>query len=394
MSKFLQLFIICALLCSCGKFDVEAPKEIEKDEQEDENNADENDNTPGDPGRSVRFVLNNFNSTKPDFRDTALSALGILSQVFSSSEFRDSVSKYSFPCTNGRRTPCTASPQLAAAKCDVLSNTVLGSTVYGDLLADSIRQISLHIRTHAESTTSTFGYAYGCGYNIYTYDWWLNDNRSLPLDQEYAVHLAHEYSHVVGYIHSSHPRSEDVAYKVGGIVRNILNRWTGRYDIPNEPLHTLFGQTGYKYMRIRVPELGDLSPEFRAAYNASLNQYKAIGQDISYLYLYFDPVNYKANNVVRVYLRGLNDNNRYFLIWFEYIMRVNDDGIATFEYTNNYNAIEANVVRTQPIRDYLTSRAFEVDFMRASAPANSILGGFTSLSNSNSFFYGVMLDDI
>lgn len=345
-------------------------------------------------GTPVRFALHNFNSSIPNFKDTAEKALEVLSQVFSSAEFRDSISKYDFPCSNGRKNPCSGIPQVAANKCSEPNNRVLGTTVYADLVADSVRPISLHVRTSSNENTTVYGSATPCSYNIYTNDWWLNNNRPLPLSQSYAVHLAHEYAHVVGYVHNDpmHTRREDVAYRVGNVVNNILHRWTGKYDIPDEPLHTLLGQTGYKYMRIRVPELADLSSDFLNAYNASLNQYTAIGQNISYLYLYFDPEVYPSTGKVRLYLRGMNSSNQYFLIWFEYTMRVNDDGIATFEYTNNHSAVPANVTRTQPIRDYLTSRVFETGFTSASAPANSILGLFTSLTNSNSSFYGIMLD--
>jgi hypothetical protein len=178
--------------------------------------------------KKVVFRLGNYTSELDEFRDTALKALDLMSKVFSSKEFKDSISKYNFPCSNAwfKENICKKPGNIMIYKCDSAANIVHGSTVYEDLLIDKQVTLDLNI-IHAKGTTNSYGFSAACVYKINTYSWWLKNNRKQPLSEEYAIHLAHEYCHVVGYYHSSyHKIQDDVSYRMGGIVRNILWRWS------------------------------------------------------------------------------------------------------------------------------------------------------------------------
>ncbi|TZF82664.1 hypothetical protein FW774_14270 [Pedobacter sp. BS3] len=183
--------------------------------------------------KKVKFKLGEYSSELDNFRDTAIKALHLMSKVFSSEEFRDSLDKYDFPCSNGWYKPCKTPGNQIINKCDSTDHRVHGNTVYKDLLMEKVVTLNLAIK-HPKGKTGSYGWSDACIYKISSYSWWLKNNRRQPLSEEYAIHLAHEYCHIVGYYHSrEHSRSNDVAYRVGGIVRNILWRWSHSKENPN-----------------------------------------------------------------------------------------------------------------------------------------------------------------
>lgn len=181
-------------------------------------------------GKPVAFRLADYKATDSiamqPYRDTALMALELLSKVFSSKAFRDSLAHYTFPCSNGKKAPCLLHPRLEPRKCDSTAGLIHGATVYHDLTVDSVVSLSLFLKT-AVTKTKTIGFSSGCKYTITTYDWFMKSRANLV--ESYAVHLAHEYCHVVGYVHNKkmHGKKEDVAYRIGGIVRNIIHQKEG-----------------------------------------------------------------------------------------------------------------------------------------------------------------------
>jgi hypothetical protein len=184
--------------------------------------------TPSAKAKKVVFKLGNYTSELDNFRDTAIKALDLMSKVFSSKEFKDSISKYDFPCSNAwfKENICKNPGSIIIYKCDSAANVVHGSTVYEDLLMEKKVTLDLNI-IHPKGKTNSYGYSAACVYKINTYSWWLKNDRKQPLSEEYAIHLSHEYCHVVGYYHSSYHRTnDDVSYRMGGIVRNILWRWS------------------------------------------------------------------------------------------------------------------------------------------------------------------------
>lgn len=343
-----------------------------------------------DSGKKVRFQLGTFSSSISNFQDSATKALAILSDVFSTKEFKDSLLNYTFVCSNGSTNPCLANKlKLHRNKCDSVLQLIKGQTVYDDLTADSVVNINLQVL--ASSGSSPYGYTYVCGSTIYSYDWFLkNNNRALPTSQEYAVHLAHEFTHTLGYVHSSnHTVAQDLTGRIGSIVRNILTKRANLAAINGQQLHTLLGQGDFKYMKIRVNDLPQLSTSFMTAYNSMKAGFDASNQTISYAYLQFvDSTNVKLG------LRVVNSNNTYFVITFNHTVAIDSNGVATFAYTGTNTANATNRARVQHLIDYITSGSFSLSFMNRAAPAATIVGGGSLLTDPASYFYGIMVDTL
>lgn len=395
--KNMMKFVLISLIASCILYSCKKVQPLRNTQSDDDNElivgpSDGNvhqDTLVPVTAKKVVFKLGEFSTTIPNFKDSAEKSLGILSEIFSSQEFKDSVQKYTFICANGSKASCIGNnPGLHRIKCDAGIGMIKGQTVYEDLVADTLKSINIRIQT-SNSDEPSMGFTNVCSSRITSNDYWLkNDNKTLSLTQEYAVHLAHEFTHTVGYIHGDHARKDDIAYRIGAIVRNILTRRANILLLAmHESLAPILGTKGFNEMRIRVSDLPGLSPDFMRAYKASSDLYAANNQNIAYIFLTFLP-----DDKVRFNLRGNNSSGTYFVIWYEYDMEINDDGVAKLTYTGNKNAIAANDVRTESIRDYLTSHTFAIEFMRMPAPAHAIVGGFTSVDNPDSFFYGVMLD--
>lgn len=340
-------------------------------------------------GKKMVFQLGNYSGTIPNFEDSVKKTLAILSEVFSSMELKDSLSKYTFVCSNSGNYSCLANrPNIHRTKCDNGLQLIKGETVYEDLVADSIVNINIDIRPSTGS--SPFGFTYVCSSTITSYDWFLKGGRVLPTTIEYAVHLAHEYMHTIGYVHSDlHKKSEDVAYTIGGIVRNILVRRANLAAIAGQELATVLGTGKFTYMRIRAADLPGLSPDFMQLYTQLEEALDITDQRLNYLYLHFLPDNKATLNV-----RIINSNNSYFIARFDMGLVIDDDGIAKFTYLGTTNANATNQQRIMPIIDYITSGPFSVSFMNQPAPSSSIVGGFMSVENPSSYFYGVMLEKI
>lgn len=387
----LATFVLGLILVACKKQRPISDYIPDKVEDQVINNDSKTDtSTSTSVAKKVKFVLAAYSGTIPNFEDTAKKSLNILSEVFSSKEFKDSLLKYSFVCSNASSEACLGnSPLLHRYKCDNSLNLIKGETVYEDLVADTIKNIRIEIRPSTGS--SSFGFTYVCSDKITSYDWFLKGGRSLPTPIEYAIHLAHEYTHTVGYIHNSkkHVKSEDVAYRIGGIVRNILIRKMNLSVIAGQELASLLGKPNFNYLRIRVDDLPDLSEDFKQIYDQVSASFTATEQNISYLYLQFLP-----DNKAKLGVRATNANKTFFVITFDLDMAIDDDGICSFVYTGGNTANSTNRERIKPILDYLSSASFEVSFMNKRAPVNGIVGGFMSVENPTSFFYGVMLNSL
>ncbi|TZF82663.1 hypothetical protein FW774_14265 [Pedobacter sp. BS3] len=340
--------------------------------------------------KTMRFNLIEFESVIPNFADSADKALDIVADVFSSQEFKDSIYKYDFHSTNAwslytQQHSCQVSGygNRILNKIDSVTGRVLGSTVYADLMADSVADIRLHIL--ASSGSSGYGSAVPCGY-IVSYDWFLQGTDAV---YQYALNISHEFCHTLGYMHdSTRPAGEiDVAYTVAGIVKNILQRRKNEELINGRSFLQCLRTTGFNYMYVKPNQLAGLSPAFMTAYDTVANQYTASGQSLKYIYLKFEP-----GNKVKLNFYVINSSGAYYILNFEYNMTINNN-VVTFTYTGSTNANSANVTKTTALRNYFTGTSFTADFMtNVSAPASSIIGSFTDVANSSSFVYGVMAD--
>lgn len=172
---------------------------------------------------SISFVLDKaaFRSVLPNFRDSAEKALQIEARILSSQEFKDSLLAHTFTCQNYPATPCDCGQ----------NNTTCQTRIAGAVVYDSLRKHSLVTMTliiaRANIWQRVFSKSYGkscpCTPTTTTYTWWLG-NDELSLTQNYAAHLAHEYTHIVGFVHGDQSLPDDAPYVVGTIVEHILAR--------------------------------------------------------------------------------------------------------------------------------------------------------------------------
>ncbi|MDQ7948717.1 MAG: DUF4302 domain-containing protein [Pedobacter sp.] len=160
----------------------------------------------------------------------------------------------------------------------------------------------------------------------------------------------------------------------------------------NPLLHTeIF--TRWTSMRVNVPDLGDLSADFLAKYNAantSLGTLGNAGRYIEYITILFN-----SNNTVTFQIRYRNPSSptSFFLADFIYNMNLdNTTGIAKFTLAAT-PAGNAATIRTYvtALTDYFANNRFKIAYISAAAPSGSKVGGFLSQDNPASFFYGTLL---
>jgi hypothetical protein len=170
----------------------------------------------------IRFTLKELSSgARLDLQDSAKKTLAIESQVLSSQEFKDSLVAHTFTCRN-----------YPASKCDCWYNNTTcktrfnGAEVYQSLMKQKEVAMDLTIVTtrfaNARARLSkTYGSSCPCKPATTTFTWWLGNDK-LSFTQYYAAHLAHEYTHIAGYLHGDQSLPDDAAYVVGNIVEHIL----------------------------------------------------------------------------------------------------------------------------------------------------------------------------
>jgi hypothetical protein len=179
------------------------------------------------PSRSqappISFVLDKaaFRSVLPNFRDSAEKALQIEARILSSQEFKDSLLAHTFTCQNYPATKCNCGYNNTAC-----TTRIAGSVVYKSLMQQRTVTMKLVVTKASIKArlAKSYGYSCPCKYTTTTYTWWLYGDDELSLTEYYAAHLAHEYTHIVGYLHGAQPLRDDAAYVVGDIVEHILLR--------------------------------------------------------------------------------------------------------------------------------------------------------------------------
>jgi hypothetical protein len=176
---------------------------------------------------SIRFILDEFNSVKSFVnRDTAIKALNIEAEILSSKEFMDTLKKRTFDCRNNPPTPCEC-----VLKNEGCSPTyrISGEAVYEALMKDSVVHINLDVERASfkeRYISKSYGMSCPCKPHTTTFFWWLR-NGELPVSYNYAYHLAHEFTHISGYVHGDQPLDDDTAYSVGNIVNYLLKKRLG-----------------------------------------------------------------------------------------------------------------------------------------------------------------------
>ncbi|WP_332737609.1 hypothetical protein [Flavihumibacter sp.] len=167
----------------------------------------------------ITLRLNNYTSNIKNFKDTTIEALKIVSFILSTEEFKESLSKFKFKCTNlhsSRRTECSE---------------LLGPQVYDSLnkFSDTTLDIiikKLPLKESIFDPNDQIGKSSYGKFKVTTRSWYLNQTtKSWYASVKYAAHLAHEYCHIRGYYHINGQKyGEDVAQTVGKIVSKIIMR--------------------------------------------------------------------------------------------------------------------------------------------------------------------------
>lgn len=172
---------------------------------------------------------------RDDLKDDAVRAFKIMSDVFSSQQFQDSLAKLTFKCSN-------ACPKTQCA--DQFS----GPSILNALFSKTSDSWNLKIKRSAGALGETVPYTD----NTIAYQKNISkDMCNLPFDIALAVNLCHEYFHHIGYCHPRNPKDvelrkpkngnecddeyfdsvsykEDIAYRVGWIAYDILLDWYKR----------------------------------------------------------------------------------------------------------------------------------------------------------------------
>lgn len=149
--------------------------------------------------------------------------LQCLNTIFNSVEFKDSLEKYDFVCTN--------KPDI----CDT-SETIKGSQVYKDLIKSDTITINIRVKKlknpWKRSISKTLGETPPSGNTITTYTWWLETDTDTLL-ADYTAHIGHEIFHTkyFQYIHDPEYGSKDfvndrdVTYKIDDILEALIRKY-------------------------------------------------------------------------------------------------------------------------------------------------------------------------
>lgn len=159
------------------------------------------------------------------FADSVKKAELILSRILSSDDFKQALIK---------RTFADSSFSKSKKNCFELKynadGRVSGEGVYENLTRNQQINIEWVIKNYPNGKTKTMGFSSACIDKITSYDYWIKDGQYLSL--RIVRHLAHEFTHVCGYRHSTKvakgykwDNKNDPAYGVGGIAGDIMLDW-------------------------------------------------------------------------------------------------------------------------------------------------------------------------
>lgn len=157
-------------------------------------------------------------------------ALAIASLVLNSKEFQDSIIKLNFPYNNH----CEGCKKGRNRK-----EKIGGQIVLDSILREGNPKLTLHILPYGKKPTKRkcFGLGRTCPDSYAITSYYENIDCSmgneLPFACSYAVHLCHEYSHNVGYCHTTNSVQTDIAEAIGEIAYYLVKQW---YDTKDQRL--------------------------------------------------------------------------------------------------------------------------------------------------------------
>ncbi|NTS41924.1 hypothetical protein HRG84_13490 [Flavisolibacter sp. BT320] len=179
----------------------------------------------------VRLSLGRYTSNIKNFKDTTKDALRIASFILSTQEFRDSLARFKFQCSNlSNKVQAGCDVHISGQRVyDSLSrfpDTPLNITIKPFTLLEKAKNL---VDKHDQIGSSSYG-----TFHVTTRSWFLNDvTKRWFASVKYAKHLAHEYCHIRGFYHNQSKKfGIDVPYTVGSLVERIIRR---RLKV-NEPI--------------------------------------------------------------------------------------------------------------------------------------------------------------
>lgn len=175
--------------------------------------------------QKVKVIANEVDVSFPIDLRIVNKSLELINLVFNLPEFQDSISKYSFVCTN--------KPILCK------NNTIPGNSVYDDLI--NAKEINIDLKVKAlinpwrRFISKTLGATNPSGHKIISYKWWLRKKKkdTKELTIIYASHLGHEIFHTdyFKYLHnpeygsSGFVNEKDVTYKIDDIIEALIRKY-------------------------------------------------------------------------------------------------------------------------------------------------------------------------
>lgn len=166
--------------------------------------------------RTIALTKGKFTSFNSSVVSSAVAdkALQIASQILSSHEFQDNVSRLDFQYANH----CLSCSESQSGGERIPGMIILDSTFRK---AAAILDLNMNEGRCKNALGSTCP-----NYSIITSNYKAIecDMSNLPFEYAYAVHICHEYMHIIGYCHTDH--KDDVAEQIGWIAYYIALDWT------------------------------------------------------------------------------------------------------------------------------------------------------------------------
>jgi hypothetical protein len=388
---FALTFLLYFCMVSCKKSKVQAgndDKTIVPSTQPEEGPSKETDT------RKVQFKIGSFSSVIADFKPTAEAAMDLLSKVLSSKEFKDSIYKYHYAPSNQMKSPsqCAKAKELNLIKVNPLTGRVDGSMVYEDLLKYKDVALNLTIRQPSEPT-NVLGSSSYCSYTITSNSHWLVDNMAMTLPEEYAIHLGHEFCHVVGYYHGDHPdtKTEDVSYGIGSLIANILWDWSLK-EIKKKELHSYLLDNSNWRLRCLAVQPADMpqSGKFNDILQLDLANAKSANRSYNHFYFDFNPPEEQRKSGSNVVFGVTTASGSYWVEHNYYRMDWLDRNAGTFKFTYiaNNGSSSATLNYSKNLRALFERKTFKMIYSNQKGPSGRVMANFISVEDPEIFFYG------
>jgi hypothetical protein len=344
--------------------------------------------------KEVTLKLGNFSSVITDFKPTAEEALSLLSKVLSSQEFKDSIYKYNYAPTNQLNSPyvCSRAKDLHLIKVNPNTNRIDGATVHDDLL--KYKDVSLNLTIKQPSgSTNVLGSSSYCSFTITSNSHWLVDNMAMTLPEEYAIHLGHEFCHVLGYYHDTHPdtKTEDVSYGIGSLIANIIWDWSLK-DIKKKELHSYLLDNSNWRLRCLAVEPAEMKQngKFNDILQLDIANAKAANRSYNHFYFDFNPPEEQRKNGSNVVFGVTTASGAYWIEYNYYKMDWIDKNQGTFKFTfiGNNGSTSATLNYSKNLRAFFESKTFKMIYSNQKGPTGRVMANFICVEDPEMFFYG------